>query len=84
MTNSLIAQSKVKDKGFSAFCHPDFECFKLEVFDGDQNLGFLSMAFEPEARRFKSVDAVTKMAKKLGFSEVKIRLKEIGLRNLQE
>ncbi|MBB1333925.1 hypothetical protein [Pseudoalteromonas sp. SR41-6] len=74
MTSSLIPQSQVKDKGFSAFCQPDFEFFKLEVFDGDKNLGFLSMAFEHEVRRFKSVDAVAKTAKKLGFSEVKMRL----------
>lgn len=77
--NRSIAQSKVKNKGFSAFCHPDFEYFNLEVFDGDQTLGFLEMAYEPKVRRFKSVDAVAKMARKLGFSEVKMRLKEVRL-----
>ena len=73
MDKSLIAQAQVKGKGFMGFCHPDYEYFNLEVFDGERTLGFLSMAYEPEVRRFKSVDAVAKMAKKLGFSEVKIK-----------
>ena len=72
----LISQSQVENKGFIAFCsrERDADEFNVEVYDGDKKLGFLSMAYKPQVRRFRSVDAVAKVATKLGFSEVKIRL----------
>lgn len=72
----LISQAEVENKGFIACGMFEGDSFTLLVNDGERDLGILSMAYQVEPRKFKTLDAIYRQAQKLGFKKVTVDLSD--------
>ncbi|MAD96257.1 MAG: hypothetical protein CMB99_02920 [Flavobacteriaceae bacterium] len=73
----LVSQDDVAHKGFVANGRASIDGgseYVVAVMDGENDLGFLSMAYQPKPRSFKSLDAIKSTAEKLGFKSVTFNL----------